>query len=98
MSFWKTLFGGGRDTGGKSAAPTRTLEHDGYRIEATPYPEEGQFQVSGVITREIDGAVKRHKFVRADRFPTLDDATEFSLMKGRQIVEQQGDRMFDERT
>ena len=94
MSFWKSLFGGGGKSSGP-ASPAREVEHDGYRIEAMPYPEEGQYQVCGVISKEIDGVVKRHKFVRADRFATLDDAAEFSVVKARQIIEQQGDKMFD---
>ena len=95
MSFWKSLFGGGRDKSEGPTTPVRTAEHNGYRIEAMPYPEEGQFQVCGVISKEIGGATRQHRFVRADRFPTLDDAAEFSIVKGRQIIDQQGDRIFD---
>ena len=95
MSFWKSLFGGGGNKQARPTAPARTAEHNGYRIEAMPYPEEGQFQVSGVISKEVDGVVKRHKFVRADRFPTLDDAAEFSIVKAKQIIEQQGEKLFD---
>ena len=91
MSFWKKLFGGTAD-GAPSVA--KSIEHAGFRIEAQPYREAGQFQVAGVISREIDGAVKQHRFVRADRFATLEEAADFALMKGRQIIDQQGDRLF----
>ena len=91
MSFWKSLFGGAR---GYETGPVRTVEHQGYTILATPYAEAGQFQVAGTISRTVDGVVREHKFVRADRFATRDEAAEFALMKGRQIIDQQGDRIF----
>lgn len=96
MSFWKKLFGTSSSAGdGAPAKAVRTAEHNGYRIEAMPYAEAGQFQVAGVISKEIDGSRKEHRFVRADRFPTIDDAAEFSIMKARQIIDQQGERIFN---
>ena len=88
MSFWKSLFGGGSGKEAGLAKPVRIAEHNGFRIEATPYEEAGQFQVSGTISKDIDGALRQHKFVRADRFGSRDEAAEFSLMKARQIIEQ----------
>jgi hypothetical protein len=38
---------------------------------------------------------KEHKFIRADRHASYEDAVEFSLSKARQIVDQQGERVFD---
>jgi hypothetical protein len=96
MSFWKKLFGGGGDVG--SAAPDEPVqiaEHKGFTIEARPYKESGQFQVAGVIAKGEGEARKEHKFIRADRFPSVEEAADFALMKGRQIVDQQGDRVFD---
>lgn len=93
MSFWKKLFGGGG--GGSGGSKTiREAEHNGFKIEAQPYAEAGQYQVAGVISKTIDGVRKEHRFVRADRFGAIDDAAEVALMKGRQMIDQQGDRMF----
>jgi hypothetical protein len=94
MSFWKKLFGSG-SAGDGPAKVARETTHDGFRIEAMPYAEAGQYQVAGVISKEIDGALKQHRFVRADRFPSLDEAADFSVMKAQQIIDQQGDRIFD---
>ena len=91
MSFWKSLFGGGRSG---STASTHTVDYNGYMIEAAPYPEAGQYQVAGTISKTVDGAVKSHRFVRADRFGTQNEAAEFAILKGRQIIDQQGDRLF----
>ncbi len=96
MSFLKKLFGGGGGSGPSApAGPAQTVEYKGYTIEARPYKESGQFQVSGVIAKGDGEARKEHRFIRADRFATVDEAAEFSILKGRQIVDQQGDRVFD---
>ena len=92
MSFFKSLFGGG---GGAKAAAARTEDYNGFKITPSPYPEGGQYQLAGTITKEIAGVAKEHKFVRADRFSSADDAVEFTLLKARQIIDQQGDRLFD---
>ena len=93
MSFWKSLFGGG-----SSASTEKTSEpfdYNGFTIRAAPYKAEGQYQTAGSITKEVGGVTKEHKFIRADRHASYDDAVEFSLAKARQIVDQSGERMFN---
>lgn len=92
MSFLKKLFGGGGVA--KEAAPAKSVEHKGFTITATPFKEGGQFQTCGVISKDIGGTRKEHKFIRADRFQSADEAAEFSINKGRQIVDEQGGRLF----
>ncbi|TPM30938.1 HlyU family transcriptional regulator [Mesorhizobium sp. B2-3-4] len=97
MSFLKRLFGGGG--GGEaaepgSAAPAKQVEHKGFTISATPYKADGQYQTCGVVSKEVDGVVKEHKFIRADRFAGLDDAVDISIKKGIQLVDEQGERIF----
>ena len=98
MSFWKSLFGGSKSADAvgdpASAKVVREIEHSGFKIQATPYPEAGQYQACGIVSKEVDGTHKEHRFVRADRFATLDEAAEFSITKGRQIVDQSGERIF----
>lgn len=91
MSFLKKLFGGGQP---KASEPPPTQEHSGFTIHATPYQEQGQWQMCGVIEKEIGGELKSHRFVRADRFPGKDDAVEMTFMKARQIIDQSGDALF----
>ena len=93
MSFWKSLFGGGsfESAEGKPSAP---VEYNGFIIRAAPYKAEGQYQTAGIVEKDVNGVRKEHKFIRADRHASYDDAVEFSLAKARQIVDQQGERMF----
>jgi len=92
MSFLKRLFGGGESAPPK---PAQEVEHSGFLIRATPFQENGQWQTCGVIVQEKDGVMREHRFIRADRFPSQGMAADHSVVKGRQIIDQQGERMFD---
>jgi hypothetical protein len=93
MSFWKSLFGGSSESAGEGT-PSEPVDYNGFTIRAAPYKAEGQYQTAGVITKEVGGTLKEHKFIRADRHASYEDAVAFSLGKARQIVDQQGERMF----
>ena len=93
MSFFKKLFGGGSS----ETAPTKSakqLEYKGYLIEAQPYKEQGQYQTAGTVSKTVDGARKEHRFVRADRFSSAEEAADHSINKGCQMVDERGDQMF----
>jgi hypothetical protein len=91
VSFWKNLFAGGAVA---AASPAATAEHNGFAISADPFSNGGQFQVAGTISKEINGERKDHKFIRADSFGSREEAATFTLIKAKQIIDQQGDRMF----
>lgn len=93
MSFWKTLFGGSGN-GGKQEPAEEPVEHNGFTIRATPFSEGGQYQTCGIISKEIGGEMKEHKFIRADRFASREDAVEVTLRKARRMIDEQGDRIF----
>jgi hypothetical protein len=95
MSLWKSLFGSAKADAAASAGPIREEDYEGYRIEAVPFQEGGQWQVAGTISKEIGGERKVHRFIRADRLAGADDAAEMAIRKGKQIVDQVGERMFD---
>jgi hypothetical protein len=93
MSFLKSLFGG---RSAPAPAPQgEPVEYKGYVIRAAPFQNGGQYQTAGTIEKEVDGVRKEHRFIRADSHASLDDAMSFSVSKARQIVDLQGDRMFD---
>ena len=91
----KTLFA--RLRGGDPAAaeaPSEAVEYKGYRIRPAPFRDGSQFQTAGTIEKDTAAGPRAHRFVRAEKHPTRDDAVEFSLMKAKQIIDQQGDRLF----
>ena len=94
MSFWSALFGGRGAAAEKVSDP---VEYKGYVICATPFKNNGQYQTAGSIARDIGGVRKEHRFIRADAYASYDDAVNFTLNKARQIVDLQGERMFEER-
>jgi hypothetical protein len=93
MSFWSALFGG--RGAAKAEKVSDPVEYKGYVIRATPFKNNGNYQTAGTITREIDGARKEHRFIRADAYASYDDAVSFTLNKARQIIDLQGERIFD---
>ena len=88
----KALSGGGGE--GEAAGPS--AEYKGFTITAAPRREGGQWLTAGVIAKEIDGEMKEHQFIRADRHGSKDGAESFSLDKARQIVDEQGERLFQD--
>jgi hypothetical protein len=91
-SVWARLAGGTDTASGGPAIPA--TEYKGYRILPTPYLAKGQYQTSGTIEKDAPDGVKEHKFIRADTYASRDDAIAFTIMKAKQLIDQQGDRMF----
>jgi hypothetical protein len=85
------LSGGG---GGAAEEAMPAVEYKGYRIRPTPYLNGGQYQTAGVIQKDAADGAKEHRFIRAETHPSKDDAAAFAITKGKQIIDQQGDRMF----
>jgi hypothetical protein len=94
-TFWNRL-GGGRDRAGPEEAPAAAVEYKGYRIRPAPYPARGQYQTAGVIEKDFASGVKEHRFVRAETHASRDAAGTFAIAKGKQIIDEQGDRIFGE--
>jgi len=70
------------------------VDYKGYRIRPTPYLNGGRYQTPGVIQKDAADGVKEPHFIRAESHPSKNDAAAFAVTKGKQIIDQQGDRMF----
>ena len=92
MSFLKRIFGGG--DGGFGSRPGATQDYKGFAITATPIKESAQWRLAGLITKEIGGVTKEHRFVRADLFSSKEEAEQFAFVKAQLIVDQNGEGMF----
>ena len=92
-ALWDRLTGAGAGTGTQAVA-AEPVEYKGYRIRPDPYQAGSQYQTCGTIEKDFPSGLKQHRFVRAESHASKDDAVEFSILKARQIIDQQGDRMF----
>jgi len=92
MSFFSALFGRGGAAGAKLSDP---VEYKGFIIRAAPYKNDGHYQTAGMIEREADGVRQEHRFIRADTYATYEDAVKFTIGKAQQMIDLQGERLFD---
>lgn len=95
MSFLKKLFGGGDKPAGNDAGDKVLGEesYKGYLIKALAMPVGAEMQLCGQIEKDFAGELKTYKFVRADRVGR-DDVVPLAFAKGRQIIDEQGDKLF----
>ena len=100
MAWLKAILGRLAGGGGGAAAdgpPLEAVEYKGYRIRPAPYAATGGYQTAGVIEKdaaEEGGAMREHRFVRAETHPGRDEAAAFAVQKAKQIIDQQGERLF----
>lgn len=85
MSFFSKLFGGG------GAAPeTKTESYEGFTITPNPAREGSRFRIGAMI--EKDG--QSHHLIRADMLETPEEANDASIRKAKQMIDEQGARLF----
>ena len=92
MSLFGKLFGGRPKS--KAAPEAEAESYNGFRITPAPQSDAEGYHVGAVIEKEIDGEVKRHDLLRADVVRSLDEAQAFSLRKAKQVIDEQGERIF----
>lgn len=92
MSWFSKLFGS--DSGGGDPDTAASETYKDFEITPTPMKEAGGYRIAATITKTVDGVEKTHHLVRADTINSLDDAVKASVGKARQIIDEQGERMF----
>ncbi len=84
--------------GSTSAAVTASAEtREAYKdvaLIAHPIREGNQFRISGTVEKRDGETVMVRRYIRADVFTSEKEAVEFTLRKGRQIVDQYGPSLF----
>lgn len=93
MGLFSKLFGGG-DSGGGKAREGEAVEYKGFHIHPAAQAQGSQWLTAGVIRKEIDGETREHRFLRADTHASAESANDFAVIKGRQIIDEQGERIF----
>ena len=91
MSILSRLFGSKGDDPGK-AAPGE--EYSGFTIFPEPEQDGPRWRLAARIEKEIDGAVKSHRMIRADTFESAEAAATAAAAKARILIDEQGERIF----
>lgn len=86
MPLFSRLFGGTP----KAASET----YKGFTITPTPIRDGENFRISARIEKEVDGEVRTHTLIRADTLDDPERAVLASAGKARQLIDEQGDRLF----
>ena len=95
--FLRRLTGVG-DTDDAASGPSGpAVEYEGYAIHAIPRRQGSQWLTAGLITKEFPDGVKEHHFIRAETHAGQDEASAFAVVKAKQIIDERGDRVFQER-
>lgn len=88
MSLFSRLFGGGAS---KDIEPE---SYNGFSIFPEPMKDGATWRIAALIEKEIDGEVKSHQLIRADTLESQEAASEASVRKAKQVIDEQGDRLF----
>ena len=79
----------------REARTADPVAYKDYTIVAQPIQEGSQFRTAGYLRCEVDGEVKQVQFIRADVNGDFDSAVTHSVQKGKQIIDEQGARVFE---
>ena len=63
-NFFKSIFGGAGS--GATEESSKPVEYKAFLIEAAPVDEGGKYRTAGYISGELDGEIRRVRFIRAD--------------------------------
>ena len=80
-----------RGNGGDSTGAP--MQYNGFTITPTFRRQGGQWLTAGIISKS-DGQ-REHHFIRAETHGDRDQAAAFAVAKGKQIIDERGDSLFD---
>nr|WP_238941620.1 HlyU family transcriptional regulator [Jannaschia sp. Os4] len=75
--------------GGAPPAPD-AIAYEGFAITPDPQKADGQWRIAATI--EKDG--RTHRMIRADTMADREQCAEASVAKAKQMIDEQGDRLF----
>ncbi len=85
---------GGAAGGAKDGELGEAVVYNGFTIRPAARTHGGEWVTSGLISKEIDGELKEHHFIRAETHPSKETADAFSVGKAKRIIDELGDRIF----
>jgi hypothetical protein len=88
MNLIKRLLGGGG--GGAETSKANAVDYNGYTITPKPMTAEGGYRIAALIEKDAQS----HQLIRADTIRDLEEAQTASIAKAKQVIDEQGDRIF----
>lgn len=92
MGLFSRLFGSSKKP--ETIEQVEPVEYKGFLIYQESLAESGQYRIAGRITKEINGEVKSHRFIRSDVIANKNDANELMLKKAQMFIDQMGENIF----
>ncbi|WP_170429067.1 HlyU family transcriptional regulator [Ruegeria arenilitoris] len=89
MSLFSKLFGGGEKS------KPEPVVYNGFEIFPDLMSEGSKYRLLARIEKTIDGDRKTYTVIRADVFDSRDQAESISIAKAKQVIDEQGERIFD---
>lgn len=80
--------------GGKSTPEVLPEIYKDMRIFAEPIAAGQSYRLAARIEYDMDGQTREHRLIRADTFQDKDQAMAASAAKARQMIDEQGERLF----
>jgi hypothetical protein len=93
VGFFSRLFNqeSGNDSKMKLLDP---IEYKGFLIYQDAMSESGQYRVAGKISKDVNGEICTHRFIRSDVMASRSDADELMLKKAKMLIDQMGEKIF----
>jgi hypothetical protein len=91
--FFRSFLGGDSKPSTPKELLCDAFDYNGFKIEPAPIVEGGKFRTAGYISGDLDGETKRIQFIRADQSGDQQVAIDHSTSKGKQIVDEQGQKL-----
>ncbi len=95
--FLRRLTGGGGDDDSAPAPLGPAVEYNGFTIQPAPRRDGGQWLTAGGISKDFPDGPKSQHFVRAETHASPELASEFAVIKAKQIIDERGDQLFTDR-
>ena len=70
------------------------IEYKSFLIYPNSERDGNQFRIAGKITKEINGELKEHRFIRSDVISLKSDADELMLRKAKMLIDQIAESIF----
>ena len=91
MGLFSRIFG----TPPKQEVTIESVEYKSFLIYPNSERDGSQFRIAGTITKEINGEIKEHRFIRSDVISNKSDADKLMVHKSKMLIDQMNESIFN---